>query len=370
MKTHVMPVCFAVSFFGICLLTAGFSATAQDAPPAAPETPAEAAPVPEIYCAEPVYEFGEKDNTHDVEHDFIIQNKGGAPLTIKDVKTSCGCTAAKPDKNVLAPGEQTKIHTKLSLKRRQGPQNKSITVYTNDPKEGVYRLQLQGTAIAAIMIEPRVINFGKLLDEKPEPQHVTIYTPKEDYTFTIESVDASALPGFNAEKKVIEDGKKYEITVTCVEDLKTGRYHGSVRLQTDKDDNKTQTFNVFAQVVGKLDVAPEIINLRYSDEPGKTSSQYIRIAPGRIQEYEITEVVTPVNTMSAEIMPRGQNTYLIKLTDMPLDDSLDEKQLIVKTNNPEVPEFKVPFKVLKLNRPSRYVPKPPAKPAPQPAAQQ
>ena len=60
-------------------------------------------------------------------------NKGKLPLKITRIRTSCGCTAAVTDKNILEPGESTEIHTEFDSANESGKVHRTIEVLSNDP---------------------------------------------------------------------------------------------------------------------------------------------------------------------------------------------------------------------------------------------
>src|SRR5438128_2073753 len=64
---------------------------------------------------------------------FKYQNKGDKPIAIKNVSSSCGCTAASTNKNGVAPGEKGEITATFQIGNRLGAQEKMITVTTDDP---------------------------------------------------------------------------------------------------------------------------------------------------------------------------------------------------------------------------------------------
>ncbi len=63
---------------------------------------------------------------------FTLRNTGTYDVKIVEVKTSCGCTAAKPEKTVLSSGEIGEIKGSFSLQDRKGTQEQKITVVTDD----------------------------------------------------------------------------------------------------------------------------------------------------------------------------------------------------------------------------------------------
>ena len=81
------------------------------------------------------YDFGKVNEGKVVDHVFTIKNSGDSLLTIKEVKTSCGCTAAMVNKKELAPGEEGELKVELNTANRSGKMTRNITIISNDPKE-------------------------------------------------------------------------------------------------------------------------------------------------------------------------------------------------------------------------------------------
>jgi Protein of unknown function (DUF1573) len=104
---------------------------------------------PKASSQEMEYDFGKVERGDHVMHNFVVTNVGGDLLKISDVRASCGCTAAKPEKDQIAPGESTNIKVDFNSTGRHGKQTKIITVKTNDPDKPEIRYMLTG-----IVIEP------------------------------------------------------------------------------------------------------------------------------------------------------------------------------------------------------------------------
>lgn len=88
---------------------------------------------PEIYFPITSHDFGTVVKGNVVAFNFAVVNKGKSPLKIKRIRTSCGCTAAITDKNILAPGDSTTIHTEFDSSAEEGKVHRSIEVLSNDP---------------------------------------------------------------------------------------------------------------------------------------------------------------------------------------------------------------------------------------------
>ncbi|MDV6168754.1 DUF1573 domain-containing protein [Flavobacterium sp. DG1-102-2] len=78
---------------------------------------------------------------------FEFTNTGDAPLIIKDVKSSCGCTVPSWTKDPVAPGKSGKIEVKYNM--NPGPIRKTITVQSNavNHPDGVVALKLKGEVV-------------------------------------------------------------------------------------------------------------------------------------------------------------------------------------------------------------------------------
>ena len=99
---------------------------------------------PHISIPEKVFNFGEIKQGEKVEHKFKVINTGKSNLVFRKIKASCGCTAIKPQKMELAPGDSTYITAIFNSAHKKGRQNKSITIISNDPKATNVLLRISG----------------------------------------------------------------------------------------------------------------------------------------------------------------------------------------------------------------------------------
>ncbi len=132
---------------------------------------------PKIFSPEPHYNFGEIVEGQIVEHEFEVINKGEDDLIIKDVRASCGCTAAQPSKKILKPNEKTTIKVEFDSRGRIGPQKKYVFVLTNDLESPRYQLSFEAVVVEKLNNvnagnSPKLIlskseyNFGEIEEGK------------------------------------------------------------------------------------------------------------------------------------------------------------------------------------------------------------
>jgi hypothetical protein len=88
-----------------------------------------------IYFPETEHDFGKVNEGDKVDYTFRFVNKGELVLEIKDIKTSCGCTAALVSSDSLSPGQEGTIQVELNTKNKFGKMSRTVTVQSNDPKD-------------------------------------------------------------------------------------------------------------------------------------------------------------------------------------------------------------------------------------------
>lgn len=181
---------------------------------------------PKIGVQQLSHDFGNVNQGDVVTHTFVITNNGGDVLKINDVKASCGCTAANPDKKELKPGESTNIVVSFNSKGRRGPQLKTVTVTTNDPENPQTALTFKCNVIvkdtpnnntgAVIYFPETQHDFGKVKEGK-----------KIEYVFKFQNTGSESL--------LIKDVKTScgcTAAVVSNNSLKPGEY-GSIKVDFD-----------------------------------------------------------------------------------------------------------------------------------------
>jgi hypothetical protein len=111
-------------------------------------SPAELANAPVVTYDAESFDFGDIKPGSKVEHIFNLKNTGKSDLLIRDVKSSCGCTAVSPPKNMVGSGETVPLKVSFDSTGKSGRQNKTITVITNDPKNPTTILRISSNILA------------------------------------------------------------------------------------------------------------------------------------------------------------------------------------------------------------------------------
>ena len=185
---------------------------------------------PKLEISPETFDFGEVPSGESVQATFTLRNGGDEPLHIAYVRTSCGCTTTALEKRDLAPGEETPLIATLSLKNRSGPQNKHLTIGSNDPDHPDIQAIVQGTAIRHLTLIPSTVTFFSA----PQGQTITrtVEIRSDSSTpFNILSIEASH-PDLAIEVTSLS-ASAYRISLTLPPTWPAGRIDESLRIHTD-----------------------------------------------------------------------------------------------------------------------------------------
>jgi hypothetical protein len=112
-------------------------------------TAVSAAAEPGIKINGEAFDFGFVPQKSKVAHIFWLKSVGDTTLQIKTVKPACGCTKAPLEKDVIEPGDSSKLEITFSTRKYLGLVKKAIKMTTNadDSAKSIY-------AVANVFTDP------------------------------------------------------------------------------------------------------------------------------------------------------------------------------------------------------------------------
>lgn len=191
-------------------------------------------PEPVIQFKETTLDFGEIQSGKVMDLKFEFENTGTGVLIIKNLSTSCGCTAAQLTKSEYMPGETGEIAVKYFSKGKRGRIREKITVATNDKAHIYNRLEITGIVLlkdfAMAAITPSSVNFKRVELGKKTTQILKI---KNTGNRRLVIVELSHGPEFYLDfnQKIIKPGEEIEVNLVFTP-MQTGEFSGFVRMRT------------------------------------------------------------------------------------------------------------------------------------------
>ncbi len=212
---------------------------------------------PKIYSPMVKFDFGTVEQGEMVKHKFIVVNNGDTTLVIDRVVSSCGCTAAEPEKTKLGPNETTTISVEFNSANREGDQIKTISVLSNDPNNPLFQFTLTGKVLPKPKKE---LEGAKIKFEKSQHDFGII---KEgavvDYTFKFSNIgkkdleikDVRSSCGCTVatpNKKIFKSGESGELKVAFDSKNRAGRTSRTVTLVTNDEVEEYYTLTIYAEI--------------------------------------------------------------------------------------------------------------------------
>lgn len=105
------------------------------------------AKAPKLTIESSTYDFGTIKEGQKISREFVLTNSGKSNLNIRTTKSSCSCTIADIGKSDLKPGESVNLKVTFDSSDRRGTQQKSISIYSNDPQSPTQRVILKGRVV-------------------------------------------------------------------------------------------------------------------------------------------------------------------------------------------------------------------------------
>lgn len=98
--------------------------------------------VPLLLLKEQSVDLGRFRQGASIDRSVTIQNGGKKDLEIKALQGNCGCISAEVVKKIIHPGDSTLLKISFRPQNRAGTQQKAITLYSNDPRNPVQRINV------------------------------------------------------------------------------------------------------------------------------------------------------------------------------------------------------------------------------------
>lgn len=211
---------------------------------------------PRVSFKETVHRFPKVKEGTKLKHEFIFTNSGNAPLVIRRVTTSCGCTAALISADTIPPGKEGKISVEFDTRGYFGQVTKQIYVESNDPVEPQKILEIQAEIEVPpsprLELEPYNYEAGLLLAGEDIAAKVRV-SNRGELDLRVEFVhrNAAFLAGEKAVSGAIKiaPGKTQEVVVKLPTSGRMGLLREYVLLKSNDPLRSTVSLYISGYVV-------------------------------------------------------------------------------------------------------------------------
>lgn len=196
----------------------------------------------ELKWEKTIQQFQRTPDDKVIEPHYSFRNTGTVPVTIKTLRSSCGCTTAKLEKKTYAPGEQGEIVLRFVFGDRKGPYRKTVTVTTDEKDVQPVVLDLRVNIQEPLTIAPALV-FWKT-GEAPTPKTVQI-TATPDQKVHIKGVTSSN-PHLTAKLETTAPGENYTVSIQPADTAQ--KETAEIQVQTDFPADAPHTYTIYARI--------------------------------------------------------------------------------------------------------------------------
>lgn len=207
-------------------------------------------PRPRLEVQHPSHDFGKVFQGSKVEHVFVFDNTGDAPLQILKVKSSCGCTAALVSEQTIAAGKTGEVRATFDSTNFTGVVQKKIYLQTNDSISPSKELTLYGEVAPVLAAEPPEIVIAGVAPGSSVRRTIRLMN-RGPVPLRLEPAQATQ-PFFavSQSEQVLEPGKSVELTLTVSPSADAGSFSGFLLIQARADNFFTLRIPVQGRVEG------------------------------------------------------------------------------------------------------------------------
>lgn len=304
---------------------------------------------PKIVVTDPVKDVGQVTKGSKISHDFVVENKGSAPLLISEVRPSCGCTVVSFDK-AIAPGASGKVHTVVDTTDFSGPIAKDVTVLSNDPNTPRLRLVIKADVRPFVFADPGYARYIYVQDEKPGTIVQTIYSSdfpglkildvKSPYPF----IKVAYHEATKEERKAGIKGNQWRVSTTIQPNAPIGPLADFLVIKTNHPKQPTLKIPISGFVRPVMAATPDRIQLgtRKLDKP---HSYTVVVTNFATEPMELTGVDVTVPGVTGEIKQvlKGRRWEVGLLFSVKMKTGPFAGTVKIKTSSFKKPELDIPI---------------------------
>jgi hypothetical protein len=210
------------------------------------------------------HDFGMVPRGVKVKHDFLLVNRLAEPVTILNLRASCGCTSGRANSATVAPGQSAVIEAEMDTRNLVGPKSTSlfVTLVTASGREGEARLDVSTHSLSDLVLNPGSVDFGTVTRGQAATRLLTIDRINAPGWRFVRMASASrALNAQLVETGRSEGSVNYSLTVSLKPDIPPGPMRAELLLYSNDPETPSIPIMVNASVRGDLSAAPSVLSL-------------------------------------------------------------------------------------------------------------
>ena len=224
------------------------------------------------------HDFGMVPRGVKVKHNFTMVNRLSEPITILNLRPSCGCTSGRTNTPLVAPGQTAVIEAEMDTRNFVGLKATILYValMTASGQEGEARLEVTSHILSDIVMNPGAIDFGTVARGQVATQLLTIDRINAPGWKFVRMVSGSrAINAQLAQTARTETSVSYTLTVSLKPDAPAGLLRDEIRLISNDAEAPSIPLMVTAWIRGDLTAAPSVVSLGQVHSAGGAQGRFV-----------------------------------------------------------------------------------------------
>jgi hypothetical protein len=294
------------------------------------------------------YDFGFIEQGEQVAHAYTYQNKGNEELVLSKAETSCGCTLAfLSEERRIPPGGKGELLVGFDSTGRQGGQDQTVHVHSNDPISPVVQLRIGGVIKPIrLPISVRSLHFGTVKKRADARREFSIKDPG-DGSLVVNEVTCDS-PFVNVSLACsVSKPLVYLVKAAVQLGAPIGELKCKITVRTNHSKEPVVEVPVTADVTGDVEAFPNIFFLGLLKK-GQRASKTISLSTTSDEPLTIRKIDAPFDYVVVEAVPdipdkKYTLTATLKET-APL--GLIKGEVVIHTNDQDQREITLPVYAL------------------------
>lgn len=301
---------------------------------------------PEAISFTATHDFGDVVQGEQLEHVFSVHNDKPNDLSVDKVVASYASKVVSFDP-VLPAGGEGHVRIRTDTRRLRGSLQESARIYFTDTKVEPMWLYLRGRVVLPVEIAPQDrVYFFTVKGEAPE-QELMVINHQERPLEVLDVVSNN--PFFRVETEEIEARNRYRLAVALDPAVPLGRHQSTITVTTDSPEFPSLEIEALAVVEDEVSTSlsrvdfPKVLYDALDREV--ISRKIVLVKKHEGVDFEVVRATIDVPFLSVRVVPdepgQSYNVY-VKIVQSKAKRGQFEGTLVVETNDPQYPEFRLP----------------------------
>ncbi len=294
------------------------------------------------------HDFGVVARGADVRYRLAFKNLYKEPLHVANVRTSCGCSAAKPSKTSVASLETAYIEISMDTRKFTRRKDASVIITFDAPLYQEVRIPITAYIRTDVVLTPGSANFGTVDLGAGATQTLDVaYAGRNDWTIREVRTNNSHLTGTVTETGRAGGRVNYKLHLTLDPDAPAGKLSQQITLITDDANSPYVPVLVEGVVQPDIVVTPALVSLGMLT-PGREKTFNVVIRGRKPFAIEKIECESDRECFKVRLPTTTRPVHVVPLTVTPPEGAgtLDEEFTVTIGGRDQTLSFKAYGKVV------------------------